>query len=224
MGKRESAMCSQTLRGAGRGGRSEGAGMTTAPAGKRLLRLKKLSTTQRNARERRASRLKPCAGTSAAAMKKLRTPSRSRLKKLSFRSRLKKLRSTQGSASERRASCLKPCSRRRSWRKRVPKHRELREKRNRAPSKLREKRKRAPSRLEPAGGRSFSCLHRVPSRLEPAGGRSFSCLHRAPSLKPSGKRSASTISRSTTRSRPRAGGPPIESSRRRQGEGQGEAA
>jgi hypothetical protein len=85
--------------------------MTTAPAGKRLLRLKKLSTTQRNARERRASRLKPCAGTSAAAMKKLRTPSRSRLKKLSFRSRLKKLRSTQGSASERRASCLKPCSR-----------------------------------------------------------------------------------------------------------------
>jgi hypothetical protein len=36
-------------------GQSEGAGMTTAPAGKLLLRLKKLSTTQRNARERRAS-------------------------------------------------------------------------------------------------------------------------------------------------------------------------
>jgi hypothetical protein len=32
-GKRESAMCSQTLRGAGREGQSEGAGMKTAPAG-----------------------------------------------------------------------------------------------------------------------------------------------------------------------------------------------
>jgi len=77
-------LCSQTLRVAGLEGQSEGAGMTTAPAGKRLLRLKKLSTTQRSARERRAWSLKPCAGA-AAALELLEQGFR--LKKLSFRSR-----------------------------------------------------------------------------------------------------------------------------------------
>ena len=118
-------------------GQSEGAGMTTAPAGK----LRQL-LTQRSAKERRKSRLKPGSAASAAAMsivektcssssgaaalelleqgfrlKKLRSPSRSRLKKLGLRILLKRPSSTQGSGRKRRVSRLKPCPRRRCLKK-----------------------------------------------------------------------------------------------------------
>ena len=95
VGKRESAMCSQTLRGAGRGGRSEGAGMTTAPAGwAARSRLKMLSSSARSARERlqpsKRRRLKMLSSSARSARERLQPSKRRRLSSTSARERLKR--------------------------------------------------------------------------------------------------------------------------------------